>query len=133
MSTNAHAGQLQWQTHRAAQHGLSAWRTLNGTRFRTEHGSVKVLTDSTGWQYVFYFLAGLASFIGIGAIFVIDSDATRLEASPTDMEADKRIDWIGGLVITAAVCLFTFSLTDSGIAERGWREPRMPSELLSGI
>ena len=50
------------------------------------------------------------------AFFVIAPYFARL-GDKNDM-ADKRIDWIGGVIVSTAICLFTFSLTDSGIAER---------------
>lgn len=40
-----------------------------------------------------------------------------------DANQDRRIDWIGGFIVTAGLCLFCFSLTESGIAERGWSTP----------
>lgn len=54
------------------------------------------------------------------AWFVVPADPPRLTAS----KGDRRIDWIGGFLITAAICLFTFSLTESGIAAKGWAAPR---------
>jgi hypothetical protein len=80
------------------------------------------LISRTGWQYVFYLLAGLGATTALAAFFAMAPDAA-LEDDKTDV--DRRIDMIGGCLISAAICLFTYSLTDSGIAERGWAEPRM--------
>lgn len=41
------------------------------------------------------------------------------------VDEDRRIDWIGGFIVTAGLCLFCFSLTESGIAEKGWATPCM--------
>lgn len=54
------------------------------------------------------------------AWFVVPSDPPRTAGA----EKDRRIDWIGGFLVTAAICLFTFSLTESGIAAKGWAAPR---------
>lgn len=69
-----------------------------------------------GWQYLFYLLSAIAAILGLLAYFIIPPD----KPNPN---ADKRIDWLGGLLITAGLCLFTFSLTESGHAENGWRSP----------
>jgi hypothetical protein len=34
-----------------------------------------------------------------------------------------RIDWIGGFLVTSGLSLFMFSLTQSGVVEKGWSEP----------
>lgn len=69
-----------------------------------------------GWSYLFYLLSAMVAILGILAYFIIPPD----RPNPS---ADKRIDWIGGVLITAALCLFTFSITESGHAEYGWRSP----------
>jgi hypothetical protein len=51
--------------------------------------------------------------------FVIPKD----DASLRRADEDRRIDWIGGFIVTAGLCLFCFSLTESGIAENGWSTP----------
>ena len=56
--------------------------------------------------------------IAVIAWFAVPADP------PSSTENDRRIDWVGGGLITAAICLFTFSLTDSGIAPKGWASPR---------
>lgn len=80
------------------------------------------VNNSTGWQYVFYLLAGLGATTALAAFFAIAPD-TALKDDKRNV--DTRIDMFGGCLISAAICLFTYSLTDSGIAERGWAEPRM--------
>lgn len=60
------------------------------------------------------------------AWFAVPSDPrrVRLHNGQAAEGPDKRIDWVGGALVTAAICLFTFSLTESGIASQGWRAPR---------
>lgn len=55
------------------------------------------------------------------AFFVIPPDPRNQEKALID----RRIDWLGGGIVTAAICLFTFSLIESGIALNSWRSPRM--------
>lgn len=65
---------------------------------------------------LFYVLAGLTAIsITLGAL-VIPRDLHK-------KDANRRIDWLGGILVTTSVCLFTFSITQSGIAAKGWREP----------
>lgn len=62
----------------------------------------------------------MCGLILVLAWFVVPRDPPRMPGA----EADRRIDWVGGALVTAAICLFTFSLTESGIAKRGWASPR---------
>jgi predicted MFS family arabinose efflux permease len=78
------------------------------------------LTDSEGWAYLFFLLGGLAALIIVIAWFAIPPD----DAKSLVAVSDRRIDWVGGLVVTAAICLFTISLIDSGVNPRGWAAPR---------
>lgn len=68
------------------------------------------------WQYLFYLLAGIVTLLGVASYFIIPPD----RPNPT---ADRRIDWLGGALVTAGVFLFTFSLTESGHAVNSWRTP----------
>jgi hypothetical protein len=34
-----------------------------------------------------------------------------------------KIDWIGGFLVVSGLSLFMFSLTQSGVVEKGWSEP----------
>ncbi|KAI9635034.1 uncharacterized protein MKK02DRAFT_43710 [Dioszegia hungarica] len=70
------------------------------------------------WSYLFYLLAGAAIVLLVIAYFVVPPDP------PSVSGKDLRIDWIGGALVTASVCLFTFSLTESGVASEGWKAPR---------
>lgn len=39
------------------------------------------------------------------------------------MEADKRVDWIGALLVTIGLVLIVFVLGQGGIAPRRWATP----------
>ncbi|KAL1411914.1 hypothetical protein Q8F55_002900 [Vanrija albida] len=83
--------------------------------------------NAHGWQYFYFVLGGLALIPLVLGLLVIPRDLARNQA------ADKRIDWLGGFLITAALCLFTFSITQSGIAPHGWRTPYVPALLATSI
>jgi hypothetical protein len=65
---------------------------------------------------------GLSLLIAIMGFFFTPPDRTRVRA-PGGAPVDKRVDWVGGFALMAAVCLFTFSLSASGSAPDGWRTP----------
>lgn len=72
---------------------------------------------------MFYLLGGLAVIPIVIGLIVIPKDDSSLR----NVDEDRRIDWIGGFIVTAGLCLFCFSLTESGIAEKGWATPCMSS------
>lgn len=74
-----------------------------------------------GWKYIFYILAGVTAIPMILGFFTIPPDSAM--RPPGQTKQDRKIDWAGGALITTGLSLFTFSLTQSGIAERGWRTP----------
>lgn len=78
-----------------------------------------------GWKYLYFVLAALAAVPAVLGMFLIPSEPKRT--------VDKRIDWLGGFLITAALCLFTFSITESGIAPDGWKTPYIPALLVVSL
>lgn len=71
-----------------------------------------------GWAYLYYILGGVAVIPVVIGIFVIPRDTRDLKT-----DVDRRIDWLGAGLVTVAVCLFTFSIAQSGVDERGWSAP----------
>jgi F0F1-type ATP synthase membrane subunit a len=51
-----------------------------------------------------------------GGIFAIDPD------EPT-AESDRRVDWIGGFLVTAGVVLILFVLGQGQLVPQGWKTP----------
>lgn len=83
-----------------------------------------------GWQYLYFVLAGLCVIPLALGFWVIPKESKR----PAHLAPiDKRVDWLGGFLITAALCLFTFSITQSGVAPRGWQTPYIPTLLAISI
>jgi hypothetical protein len=54
-------------------------------------------------------------------VLVIPSD--KHYVATRNPNQNKQIDWLGGFLVTAGVCLLAFSLTQSGIADNGWKTP----------
>ncbi|OCF39008.1 efflux protein [Kwoniella heveanensis CBS 569] len=70
------------------------------------------------WQYTFFILAGMALVPIVLGFFTIPND--KVKATPG---GNRKIDWLGAFLITVALCLFTFALTQSGLTAKGWGEP----------
>ncbi|ORX35315.1 major facilitator superfamily domain-containing protein [Kockovaella imperatae] len=90
-------------------------------------GAITRVSD-VGWTYLFYIVAGI-SFVPLSiGIIVIPRDRRQLGE-----RGILHIDWLGGLLITAATSIFLFSLTQSGITEKGWSTPYIPVLLVISI
>jgi hypothetical protein len=72
-----------------------------------------------GWSYLFYIVAGATLVPIIAGVFVLPSDPRRSDV----VAQDRRLDYVGGLLATAATSLFLFSIVQSGIDEEGWSTP----------
>ncbi|ORX41202.1 major facilitator superfamily domain-containing protein [Kockovaella imperatae] len=73
------------------------------------------------WSYIFVLLGGLAIVTAAVTLFVIPMDK-----DPKRRLVDRRIDMIGAVLITLAISLLSFSITQGGLVHRGWREPYIP-------
>lgn len=70
------------------------------------------------WSYLFYVLAGLGAVPLVLGYFAMPWDRRAFRGSKV-----PRIDWVGGFLVVSGLSLFMFSLTQSGVIERGWSEP----------
>ncbi|WVW83432.1 hypothetical protein I302_105452 [Kwoniella bestiolae CBS 10118] len=75
--------------------------------------------STRAWQYVFFILAGLALIPIVAGAFVIPHDPPKMLTATTN----RRVDWLGAFLITAALSLFSFAITQSGLVENGWGQP----------
>lgn len=66
-------------------------------------------------------LGGLCVIPIVVGFLVIPSD--KHYVATRNPNQNKQIDWLGGFLVTAGVCLLAFSLTQSGIADDGWKTP----------
>jgi hypothetical protein len=74
---------------------------------------------SRGWTYSFFLFAGVSLIPLVIAIIAVPRNSGH-EEHPT---RDKRIDWLGAVLITAAMVLLLFCLAESGETPAGWRTP----------
>jgi hypothetical protein len=74
------------------------------------------MSYSKTWPSVFNVSAGISALIAVGGCLTVDPDR------PSE-EKDKRVDWIGSLLITSGLVLIIFVLSDGAIAPQGWRTP----------
>ena len=78
-------------------------------------GSIATISDHS-WSYVYFLLAGVSMFsIAVGALVVPGRWIVVGTKAP--------IDWIGAVLVTVSISLFAFSLTQSGVVIKGWKNP----------
>ncbi|TBU55746.1 efflux transporter [Dichomitus squalens] len=87
-----------------------------------------VLTQLTvqSWRSTFWFLTGLSALCCVGGLMSIDADIPY--ALP-----DKRIDWLGALLVTSGLVFIIFILSDGPIAPDGWKTGYIIALLIVGV
>jgi hypothetical protein len=65
------------------------------------------------WRSTFYLAAGLTGFYVLVGWFCIDKDEPSTET-------DRRVDWLGGFLISAGLVLIIFVLSDGEVAPNKW-------------
>ncbi|KAF8627585.1 hypothetical protein AX17_006158 [Amanita inopinata Kibby_2008] len=70
------------------------------------------LTKQT-WRSAFYLISGLTLLYTILGWFAMNKDEPS-------MEMDRRVDWLGGFLITAGLVLIIFVLSDGEVAPNQW-------------
>ncbi|EMD33363.1 hypothetical protein CERSUDRAFT_142330 [Gelatoporia subvermispora B] len=88
-------------------------------------GVLTQLTKPT-WRSTFFFTAGIGGLCLIGSFFTIPADQRS-------QETDRRVDWLGAFLVTAALTLIIFALSDGTIAPKGWRTPYIIALLIVGV
>jgi MFS family permease len=73
------------------------------------------------WKDVFYILAGLNLVPLVLGGLTVPWDGKSVSGRKTVKLSD--IDWLGAGLVTTGMCIFVFSLTQSGVVEQGWRTP----------
>ena len=88
-------------------------------------GILTQLTAAT-WRSVFFLMAGLGAACFLGGLWVIDKDLPSTEK-------DRRVDWLGALLVTAGLVLIVFVLSDGSIAPNGWGTSYIIAFLVIGV
>ncbi|KAL0957896.1 hypothetical protein HGRIS_000077 [Hohenbuehelia grisea] len=87
-----------------------------------------VLTEFTRktWRSTFYAAAGLAFLNLILGLIFMDPDVRS-------SEIDRRIDWLGALLVTAGLVLIFFVLGSGEVASKQWVTPYIIALLILGV
>ncbi|KAG5645961.1 hypothetical protein DXG03_004753 [Asterophora parasitica] len=89
-------------------------------------GGVMTQETKATWRSPFYLEAGVTALCLLGGILSFDSDAPSTEP-------DKRVDWLGAMLITAGLVLIVFVLGQGEIAPKGWATPYIIALLITGV
>jgi hypothetical protein len=97
---------------------LTEFSPLVACCYRVEscYTTAKLYIPSIHWRAIFFVFAGISTLSALGALLVIDADIR-------DPSADRRVDWIGAMLVTTGLVLFTFVLGEGESAPQQWRTP----------
>ncbi|KAF5365655.1 hypothetical protein D9758_003166 [Tetrapyrgos nigripes] len=98
-----------------------------GGAIGTQFGALLAQNTRYTWRDPFFLFAALSFLCVLGGYLTIDKD----EKSSDRM--DKRVDWIGAFLVTAALALVIFTLGQGPIASHGWATPYIISLLVIGV
>lgn len=79
-----------------------------------------VVAQYLSWKWLFWILAIIAAIVTVAAHFLIPLPVKH----PSESELKNAVDWIGGTIVTVALFILLFALTEGNIV--GWREPYIP-------
>lgn len=65
------------------------------------------------WRGALYCVAGLAFAVSICAFFLIPNDGSH--------SSDRRVDWIGAVLVTVGLIFLLFAVSDGENAPNGWK------------
>ncbi|KAF8066838.1 putative efflux transporter [Lyophyllum atratum] len=97
-----------------------------GAAFGMAAGGVLAQTTAQTWRSPFYLQAGLTVLCLAGGIISFDPDLPSTEL-------DKRVDWLGALLVTTGLVLIVFVLGQGEIAPNGWKTPYIIAFLITGV
>ncbi|TFK71576.1 efflux transporter [Pluteus cervinus] len=89
-------------------------------------GATLTQLSRLSWRSNFFLSSALTAFYIITGILIIDPD------EPSD-ETDRRVDWLGAILVTTGLVLVVFVLSDGEIAPHSWKSPYVITCLLLGI
>ncbi|THU81079.1 MFS general substrate transporter, partial [Dendrothele bispora CBS 962.96] len=119
-----HLGPLG-QTRAIAFATLSAGAPFGGA-FGIAIGGVATQLTKPSWRTTFFLNAAVTFLCIVGAFFFFDPDQPSTEV-------DRRVDWIGGFIVTVALVLIIFVLSQGEVAPNKWATPYIIALLIVGV
>jgi MFS family permease len=95
-----------------------------GAAFGTIIGGVLTQLTTEHWRAAFFMAAGFSAMCFIGGVLSFDKDKVS-------SEADRRVDWIGALLVTSGLVLVVFVLGQGPVT--GWSDPYIIVLLILGV
>ncbi|CAL1712621.1 unnamed protein product [Somion occarium] len=78
------------------------------------------------WRSMYFVVAGLSVICIVGAVLLVERDHPSTEQ-------DKRVDWLGVVLVTVGLTLVVFVLSDGEIAPRQWSTSYIIALLVVGV
>lgn len=104
---------------------FSAGAPMGGALGSLLGGTLTQLTRAT-WRSSFFLFAGLSFVTFIGGLVSIDKDTPY-------QDIDRRVDWLGGFLVTSGLVLICFALSDGPIAPDGFKTGFIVALLVLGV
>ena len=86
-----------------------------------------VVAQYVSWKWVFWILAMIACVVTVAAHFLIPLPVHH----PSEADLKHAVDWVGGTIVTVALFILLFALTEGNIV--GWRQPYIPAIIVVSI
>ncbi|KAB8342861.1 hypothetical protein FH972_022459 [Carpinus fangiana] len=86
-----------------------------------------VIGAYAGWKWVYWVIAIITALITLVGYFVIP----KVPPPSPDASTKYVVDWFGGVLITGALMMFMFGMTEGNVV--GWSTPYIPVLLVLGI
>ncbi|KAJ7621900.1 MFS general substrate transporter [Mycena polygramma] len=85
-----------------------------GGAIGTQIGGLLTQYTKASWRSPFFLIAGLACLCALCGFMVIDPDVPSTET-------DRRVDWLGAILVTVGLVLLVFVLGQGSLASNGWK------------
>ncbi|KAI0087285.1 efflux transporter [Irpex rosettiformis] len=92
---------------------FSAGAPMGGAIGSLLGGTLTQVTKAT-WRSSFFLFAGLSLMAFVGGLAFIDNDVSY-------QDIERRVDWLGGLLVTTGLVFICFALSDGPIAPDGFK------------
>ncbi|KAK0218562.1 putative efflux transporter [Armillaria nabsnona] len=113
------------QARRKAFTAFSAGQPV-GTALGTVVGGAMTQLTKQSWRSPFYLISGLSLATLVLGLYAIEEDFPAIEM-------DRRIDWIGLVLISAGLMLVVFVLSQGEMAPEQWKTPYIIALLFVGM